>query len=94
MSNEKLGDLSPTQKIQILCAAITYLGGQVEEVTKLPERWSEDRVEREKVLNDGITSLCKVAEDFGNLLNAVDFTCEIDEMVTAVAFEIVQSELV
>lgn len=93
MSNEKLQDLASAQKIQIVCAAITYLGGQVEEVTKLPERWSEDRVQREKVLNDGIAALCKVAEDFGNLLNDCDFTCDVDERVTGFAFEIVNDIL-
>jgi len=93
MSNEKLQDLTIAQKIQIVCAAITYLSGHVEECTKLPERWSEDRVQREKVLNDGVAALCKVAEDFGNLLNDCGFTCDVDERVTGFAFEIVTDML-
>lgn len=89
----KFKDLSRSQKIQILCSAITFMGGNLDMAATMIPAGQIDKDERVKVLDSAIAKLCEAAEDLGNMLNDIDFNADIDEKVTELAFEIVNEIL-
>lgn len=94
---EKLDQLS---KVLIATGAINYLFAQVYDVNKSmkiivsknPDQrkiFEESILQKEDVLFSTLKKLAEVMEGLGNILNAHDSICPIDDRATREAFEII-----
>lgn len=69
------------------------MGGNLQDAANIPRATAPGFDSRNNLLNESIGKLAQIAEDLGNMLNDIDFTTDIDEKITEVAFEIVNDVL-
>jgi hypothetical protein len=91
---EKLNNLS---KILIATGQINYMASSIYDVNQQMKFSGLDKKDahkegveaKDELLEDVVERLAGIMEDLGNLINAHDCVCHIDERVSKVPFEIV-----